>query len=33
MGKAIKIFEQKEDETNVIANFNLNNGTGWWEEM
>ena len=33
MGKAIKIFEQKKDETNVTDNFNMKNGTGWREEM
>ena len=32
MGKPIKIFEQRRDETNVIENFNMKNDIGWWGE-
>ena len=30
MGKAIKLFEQTKDETNVIENFSVKNDIGWW---
>ena len=32
MGKPIKIFEQRNDETNAIENFHMKNNIGWWEE-
>ena len=32
MGKPIKIFEQRKDETNTIEDLNMKNDTGWWGE-
>ena len=29
MGKTIKLFEQRKDESNVIENFNMKNDTNW----
>ena len=29
MGKPIKIFEQRNDETNAIENFHMKNNIGW----
>ena len=32
MGKAVKIFVQRKDETNTIENFHMKNNIDWWGE-